>query len=57
MADDASGFTSISISSQRYGGEREVESLLARPPSAVAQARAFLRYSPSPQHTTSFHLL
>jgi hypothetical protein len=45
MADDA-GFSTISISSRRgpYEEEREVESLLVRPPAAGDRIKAFLRY-------------
>lgn len=44
MADDA-GFSTISISSRRgpYEEEREVESLLVRPPAAGDRIKAFLR--------------
>jgi hypothetical protein len=47
MADDA-GFSTISISSRRgpYEEEREVESLLVRPPAAGDRVKAFLRYYP-----------
>jgi hypothetical protein len=60
MADDA-GFSTISISSRRdpYGQEREVESLLVRPPSASDRVKAFLRYPPLSifaVHFIFFHL-